>query len=84
MSEFNEAGPDRVDAAEPYAPDTGPDFGSELSIDAPEADAVEQRSAVLADEDGLDLAQPIPFDADEADAADQWRVVELDEDDYDR
>ncbi|XVQ12792.1 hypothetical protein ACQP1W_09615 [Spirillospora sp. CA-255316] len=73
MSEMNEAEPDRATAAEPDA---------ELSDDAPEADAAEQRIALRDDEDRPDWPQPVPFDADEADAAEQRRVVELDEDDY--
>ncbi|MFC5749375.1 hypothetical protein [Actinomadura rugatobispora] len=77
MSEMNEAEPDRATAAEP---DTEQE--AELSVDAPEADAAEQRTALRDDEDRSGWPQPVPFDADEADAAEQRRVVELDEDDY--
>jgi hypothetical protein len=50
------------------------------SIEAPEADIVEQHTVVIDDGDnGLDQ---VPFDVDEGDAAEQSRVVELDEDDY--
>ncbi|GAA2420126.1 hypothetical protein GCM10010191_34160 [Actinomadura vinacea] len=72
MSEMNEVEP--VPAADEPA--------DELSPDAPEADAAEQRFALRDDDDRPEWPQPVPFDADEADAAEQRRVVELDEDDY--
>jgi hypothetical protein len=57
---------------------------SEMSVETPEGDAVEQRAA-LTDEDRGDQPEwprHLPFDANEADAADQERPVHLDEDDY--
>jgi hypothetical protein len=53
---------------------------SELDIEAPEADAVEQHTPVRNSENGNGAS--VPLETDEADAADQRRVVELDEDDY--
>lgn len=52
---------------------------SELDIEAPEADAAEQRRPVHVAEDHRDRT---PFEVDPADAAEQSRVVDLDEDDY--
>lgn len=60
---------------------------SELPIDAPDADVVEQTQPAAPDPEespsaGADQpAEPEP-EADEADAAEQSRVVELDEDEY--
>ncbi len=50
------------------------------NVEAPEADAAEQRRPVLdADDDHLGS---VPLDVDPADAAEQRRVVDYDEDDY--
>ncbi len=53
---------------------------SELHLEAPEADAAEQRRRLAEDEDPE--RREIPLDVDPADAAEQDRVVELDDDDY--
>ncbi|GAA1535291.1 hypothetical protein GCM10009678_17150 [Actinomadura kijaniata] len=60
------------------------EYTEDLPDDAPEADLVEQRAALVDDEDEERAEWPrtVPFDADEADAAEQGREVELDEDDY--
>ncbi|MGK5551257.1 hypothetical protein ACSNOI_06550 [Actinomadura kijaniata] len=60
------------------------EYTEDLPDDAPEADAAEQRAALVEDEDeeGAGWPRTVPFDADEADAAEQDRVVDLDEDDY--
>lgn len=52
----------------------------ELSIETPEADAVEQHREML--QSVGRLRRELPLDVDPADAADQDRVVELDDDDY--
>jgi hypothetical protein len=49
--------------------------------EAPEADAVEQHTP-LVEEENPELPSQIPFDASEGDATDQGRPVGLDEDDY--
>jgi uncharacterized protein YbjT (DUF2867 family) len=51
-----------------------------LDIEAPEADAAEQRATLRDAEERTPTY--IPFEVDEADASEQLRVVELDEDDY--
>lgn len=53
----------------------------EISIEAPEADAVEQHQLVTVPEDRR-WPEHVPFDADPADVAEQERTVELDDDDY--
>jgi pyruvate/2-oxoglutarate dehydrogenase complex dihydrolipoamide dehydrogenase (E3) component len=54
---------------------------SELDMETPEGDAIEQHQEVVEEESS---AQPryIPFDADEADAVEQERDVGFDDDDY--
>ncbi|WP_336208131.1 hypothetical protein [Nonomuraea sp. LPB2021202275-12-8] len=52
----------------------------ELPIEAPEADAAEQRRQ-LDEAEGRPRLE-FPLEVDPADAADQDRVVELDDDDY--
>ena len=54
---------------------------SELSMETPEEDAVEQANEVP-EEDGEELAK-LPFEADEADAAEQIRDAGYDGDDED-
>jgi hypothetical protein len=76
MSEMDHSADHPVDDAVEAA-DAEP---GELSIETPEADAVEQHTAVR--ERTERLRTDLPGDVDEADAADQRRVVELDEDDY--
>lgn len=53
---------------------------TQMSFETPEADTVEQHTALR--EERREWPRHRPFDADEADAADQERDVELDEDDY--
>lgn len=56
---------------------------SEMGMETPEDDALEQHQEVLDDEEyGARGPQPVPFDADEADAAEQDRSVGFDDDDY--
>ncbi|PJE96263.1 hypothetical protein CUT44_20620 [Streptomyces carminius] len=52
-----------------------------FGVEAPEADAAEQRAEVLHRGDAP-LTGPESPEVDPADAAEQARVVELDEDDY--
>ncbi|MET8868045.1 hypothetical protein ABZW11_34380 [Nonomuraea sp. NPDC004580] len=52
----------------------------ELSIETPEADAIEQQREML--QNTGRLRRELPLDVDPADGADQDRVVDLDEDDY--
>lgn len=72
---------------DPTDPDTFQDEeGAETAaerfgVEAPEADAAEQRTEVLPHRD-VPLLGPESPEVDPADAADQARVVELDEDDY--
>jgi hypothetical protein len=52
---------------------------TEFDIEAPEADAVEQRLPVY----GVgEPSNTLPLEVDPADAAEQARVVEIDDDDY--
>jgi hypothetical protein len=58
---------------------------SEMDIESPRGDAVEQEQDVLPGEEDLDetnLSYEVPLEADEADAAEQERALSLDEDDY--
>jgi len=58
---------------------------SDMGLERPLDDAVEQDQDVIPDEeepDDGDLLQEIPLEADEADAAEQKRALSLDEDDY--
>ncbi len=59
---------------------------SEMDMEAPEGDAIEQRQELLDDIDDENTigAAPrrLPFDVDEADAAEQGRSVGFDDDDY--
>jgi hypothetical protein len=70
-SDFRPSDPDEVP---PTSDETTP------AVDAPEADAAEQRRPVRDDDD--DIPNSIPYDVDPADAAEQHRVVDFDEDDY--
>ncbi|TNY34600.1 hypothetical protein [Thermomonospora catenispora] len=54
----------------------------ERDVEAPDADAFEQRLPLGEDEERSTWREEVPFDADEADAVEQDRIVELDEDDY--
>ncbi|MEV4806567.1 hypothetical protein AB0K18_41790 [Nonomuraea sp. NPDC049421] len=56
------------------------DEEEELSIETPEADAIEQQREML--QSAGRLRRELPLDVDPADGADQDRVVELDDDDY--
>lgn len=57
---------------------------SEMDMETPEGDAIEQHQEVVEDEEARVGARSrdIPFDADEADAAEQDRSVGFDDDDY--
>ncbi len=55
---------------------------SELDMETPEGDAVEQHQEVVEEEEPAARPRPIPFDADEADAAEQEREAGFDDDDY--
>ncbi|MEW2519367.1 hypothetical protein [Actinacidiphila alni] len=81
--------PQNARVARTAGPDAVPD--AELDLEAPEADAAEQRAEVLdtdveGTENSADPLTPRPADqaeeADPADAAEQRAVVALDEDDY--
>jgi hypothetical protein len=55
---------------------------SELDMETPEDDAIEQHREVVADEVVTVARRDLPFDVDEADAAEQARAVGFDDDDY--
>jgi pyruvate/2-oxoglutarate dehydrogenase complex dihydrolipoamide dehydrogenase (E3) component len=55
---------------------------SELDMETPEDDAIEQHQEVVADETLPRVRGEVPFDVDEADAAEQERAVGFDDDDY--
>jgi hypothetical protein len=58
---------------------------SDMGLERPPDDAVEQDQDVIPDEDEPDdgaVRQEIPLEADEADAAEQERALSLDEEDY--
>jgi pyruvate/2-oxoglutarate dehydrogenase complex dihydrolipoamide dehydrogenase (E3) component len=55
---------------------------SELDMETPEGDAIEQHQEVVADETVTGLRRELPYDVNEADAAEQERAVGFDDDDY--
>ena len=55
---------------------------SELDMETPEDDAIEQHQEVIADEAVATARREVPFDVNEADAAEQERAVGFDDDDY--
>jgi pyruvate/2-oxoglutarate dehydrogenase complex dihydrolipoamide dehydrogenase (E3) component len=55
---------------------------SELGLETPEEDAVEQHRDLVSDEAVTVPRRDAPFDVDEADAAEQARAVGFDDDDY--
>jgi hypothetical protein len=55
---------------------------SELDMETPEGDAIEQHQEVIADEAVATVRREVPFDVNEADAAEQERAVGFDDDDY--
>jgi glycine/D-amino acid oxidase-like deaminating enzyme len=55
---------------------------SELDMETPEDDAIEQHQEVVADEAVPAGRHEVPFDVNEADAAEQDRAVGFDDDDY--
>ncbi|GAB3907423.1 hypothetical protein [Microbispora bryophytorum] len=57
------------------------DVVEEISIEAPEADAVEQHQLLQVTDDRR-WPERVPFEADPADVAEQERTVDLDDDDY--
>jgi pyruvate/2-oxoglutarate dehydrogenase complex dihydrolipoamide dehydrogenase (E3) component len=60
------------------------EFGllSELDMETPEGDAIEQHQEVVADENATAAQREVRFDVDEADAAEQARAIGFDDDDY--
>ncbi|MCX4905624.1 hypothetical protein [Streptomyces sp. NBC_00878] len=68
-----------VDPTDPETIEDSDD--TEFDVEAPEADAAEQR-ADLASHRDVPPTDADPASANEADLAEQARVVELDEDDY--
>ena len=55
---------------------------SDLDMETPEDDAIEQHQEIVADEVVTITRRELPFDVDEADAAEQARAVGFDDDDY--
>ena len=55
---------------------------SELDMETPEGDAIEQHQEVIADETVTATRDELPLDVNEADAAEQERAVGFDDDDY--
>jgi dihydrolipoamide dehydrogenase len=55
---------------------------SELDMETPEGDAIEQHQEVVDDENLTGTRREVPFDVNEADAAEQDRAVGFDDDDY--
>jgi dihydrolipoamide dehydrogenase len=55
---------------------------SELDIEMPEDDAIEQHQEVVADENETGTRREVPFEVNEADAAEQEVAVGFDDDDY--
>ena len=55
---------------------------SELDMETPEDDALEQHQELMADEPVTPVRHEVPFDVNEADAAEQERAVGFDDDDY--
>ncbi|MET7288330.1 hypothetical protein [Streptomyces sp. NPDC005573] len=71
-------------AYDPTEPDAVEDLEADLTeidVEAPEGDAVEQHAAVAPDQDDP-LSEVDPARGNEADLIEQTRVVALDEDDY--
>ncbi len=55
---------------------------SEMDIETPEGDAIEQRQEIVADDSTTTTRREVRFDVDEADAAEQERSIGFDDDDY--
>jgi hypothetical protein len=55
---------------------------SELDMETPEGDAIEQHQEVIEDDNGTPVRHEVPFDVNEADAAEQERDAGFDDDDY--
>ncbi|MGH3284660.1 MAG: FAD-dependent oxidoreductase, partial [Streptosporangiaceae bacterium] len=55
---------------------------SEMGLETPEDDALEQHRELVSDETVAVPRRDVPFDVDEADAAEQARAVGFDDDDY--
>jgi len=62
----------------------GRGFGSvsELDLETPEDDAIEQRQEVVTDENADGIRREVPFEVNEADAVEQELAVGFDDDDY--
>ncbi len=55
---------------------------SELDMETPEGDAIEQNQDVVDEENATSSRRDVPFEVNEADAAEQERPVGFDDDDY--
>ena len=55
---------------------------SELDMETPEGDAIEQHQEVTEDETAAGVRREVPLDVNEADAAEQERAIGFDDDDY--
>jgi len=55
---------------------------SELHMETPEDDAIEQQTELIPDEAATAARHSVRFEVDEADAAEQERSVGFDDDDY--
>jgi len=55
---------------------------SEMDIETPEDDAIEQRQELVPDESTTRTRREVRFDVNEADAAEQERSIDFDDDDY--
>ena len=55
---------------------------SELNMETPEDDAIEQHQPLVADDNETDARREVPFEVNEADAAEQEVAVGFDDDDY--
>jgi dihydrolipoamide dehydrogenase len=80
LRELAGTGDSAADADQPEEEGTG--TLSELDMETPEDDAIEQHQEVVPDEAVASARREVPFDVNEADAAEQERAVGFDDDDY--